>query len=273
MEAIDEIYKRTGYFEKNGTNILLALVIVFISFTIIAYNSSQSVFKMVATNWVLNRCNPIFMPFAGIIMPIPGVTSLENVSENFNYCIQSDFSAIFSVIIMPIEFALYLTVESMDACILASTLLIQLFQMFQNLLGGILQELFDKVINAMVPMVVMSMNARDTMGKINGVMIAVVYTIMGIFNLTISGTSAMMSLVLDVIIMFIGVIVALMVIAIILVAFFFTGPLGVAVALVATGLAGVLIGFIILYEVLDSFTEEVFFIVNKDAPSVPSTSV
>lgn len=272
-DEINKIYERTGYFEKHGLSLFLAVVIVFITFAIVAYNSSQSVFKMMERNWVMNRCNPIYMPFAGIVMPIPGVSSFENVAQNFNYCIQSDFSAIFSVIMMPIEFGLYMTIECVDAAILAAAILAQAMQLFQLLLGELFKDLFDKIINFILPLIVMSITARDAMGKINGIMIAMVYVVMGIFNVTISGTSSMLSLVLDVIIIIIGVVIALMVIAFVLISFFFTGPLGIAIDIVAIGLVGVATGFIILYEIMDAFTEEVFYIVNNQPPSVPSTSL
>jgi hypothetical protein len=272
-DKIREIYEKTGYFENYGISVLLAVMIVVITFAIVAFNSSQSVFKMMQRNWTLNKCNPIFMPFAGIVMPIPGVSSFDNVSNNFNYCIQSDLSAIFSVIMLPIEFGLYLTIECIDAAILSAALLTKLMQLFQFLLGGIFKSLFDKIISFIVPLVVMCINAREMMAKMNGMMITVLYTVMGIYNLTISGTSSMLTLALDVFAILIGVIIALMVIAVILIAFFFTGPIGIAVAAVAAGLAGVATGFIVLYGIMDSFSHEVFDTPRRQGPTVPSTSV
>lgn len=272
-EEIRKIYVRTGYLENDGTNVLLALLIIVVTFSMVGYNSSQAVLKMMQTNWASNKCNPIYMPFAGVVMPIPGVTTFDNAFNNFNYCIQSDLSAVFSAIMLPIEFGLFLTVQCIDAAIYASALVTKLMQMFQSLFGGIFKDLFDKIIDFIVPIVIICLNTRDAMAKINGIMITVIFTIMSVYNLTISGTSSMLNLFLDVVIMFIGIVIALMVIAFVLVAFFFTGPLGIAVAAVATSLAGVAIGFIILYEVMDSFSQEVFNTPRRKGPSVPSTSL
>lgn len=273
MDEIHKIYEKTGYFENYGISMLLAIIIIFITFAIVAYNSSQSVFKMMKTNWAANRCNPIYMPFAGIVMPIPGVSSLDNVSENFNYCIQSDLSAIFSVIMLPIEFGLYLTVECLDAAIYASALLTMMIKMFQDLLGSIFKGLFDKIINFITPVIVMCINAREIMAKMNGVLVTVLYSVMGVYNFTIAGTSLMLNLVLDVIVITIGVILALMVIAILLFAFFFTSPAGIIAAGVATGLLVFAGTLTILYVIMDAFTTEVFHIVNKQVPPLPSTSL
>jgi hypothetical protein len=90
----------------------LCIFILFLLFLCI--NLFAGSIKNIQENWAEYRCNPIMMPFAGYIMPIPGKTNGEVTYDNVRYCIKKDASEVFSIALLPLEFALYVMVEFLD---------------------------------------------------------------------------------------------------------------------------------------------------------------
>jgi hypothetical protein len=77
----NELYKNRGYFERYGGDVCISIGLVIATLLITGYSSYQSVMAQVKTNWNQHRCNPIYMPFAGIIMPQPGSTTAETTTS------------------------------------------------------------------------------------------------------------------------------------------------------------------------------------------------
>ena len=111
MERIESLYKKRGYFERFGTDVIITILLICITVGITSYSTYTSIISQVKTNWNVNRCKPIFMPFAGIIMPQPGQTYSETTSQNFQYCIQQDSSMVINIALMPFEFAMFIVIE------------------------------------------------------------------------------------------------------------------------------------------------------------------
>lgn len=269
MDTVIKLYNHNSYLETYGGDVVTTLILFLIAFGITSYATYQSMMLQIKTNWNEHRCNPIYMPFAGIIMPKPGLSTSENTSQNFAYCTRQDTSMVFSIAMMPLEFGMFLVIEFIDACIDAIMALMMFIQWLKDQMGGMIESLYDQILHFIIPVIEITVHIRDTLAKINGVIVTSLFLTMNIYNTTVSGIINIMTILTDLLIALISVVVAMMIFALILLitpAF----PLGISVYATATVvLASILIPTVIIYTLMQVFTSAVMQGQAPDPPSLP----
>ena len=269
MEQIHTLYQKRGYLDRYGGDVCISIALILMTVAITGYTNYQSVIAQVKTNWNLHRCNPIYMPFAGIIMPQPGVSSAETTITNFSYCIKQDASSVFSIAMMPFEFSMYLLIEFIDATLSAILAFMAFIQWLKNQLGGIFAALYTKIIYFIIPLVEMIIHIRDLIAKINGIATTALFTVMNIYNTTVSGIINIMTILNNILITIIAIMLALIILAFILIptpAF----PLGIGIYITGlTIMTSFIIPVIVLYTMMQAFTQEVMKTSGPKAQSKP----
>lgn len=269
MDKLNALYKNRGYFERYGGDVCISIVLILLTVTITGYSNYQSVMAQVKTNWNQKRCNPIYMPFAGIIMPEPGKSTVETTVTNFSYCIKQDASAVFSIAMMPFEFTIFLMIEFIDAVLSAILAFMAFIQWLKNQLGGIFATVYTKIIYFLIPLIEMVIHIRDLIAKVNGIATAALYTAMNIYNITISGIINIMVILNNILIATIAIMMALIVLAFILIptpVF----PLGLGMYIAGlTIMTSFVVPVIIIYTLMQSFNQEVFGTSGPKSPSFP----
>lgn len=268
MDKIETLYLKDGYYAKYGNDIWITILLIIGTIMIVLYNAYKSVIQQVKLNWNEHRCSPIYLPFAGIIMPEPGKSFVDTTVENFEYCIQSDISAVFNIIMMPFEFAAYVLVDSIDAVTSIFVAIASFVEWIQSMIGEIYAEMFNKIIYVITPIMTILLYLRDIGSKSNGIFVTLIYSVLSIYNTTISGATFLITVVINVIGMLIGVFYALIAIALSLCASFFGIGAGLAILGIAIPMAtAVIIPIIILYvDLVNSFQP----ILTQSAPNAPS---
>lgn len=216
---ITSMYENIGYLGMYGKDVFITIVLFLITFGIVSRSSYQALMAELRNNWNQHKCNPIVMPFAGIIMPTPGQTTMDTTFENFNYCIQEDVSAILRIIMMPLEFVLYLSINLLGAILNAIIEFIEFMAWLKKQVSDLISEMIQKIIRFIIPLVEMIVHMQDTMGKISGILITGLYTVMNIYNLTIATTITLMRLLIHICV---GLIAAFVVAAVVMP---FTAPI------------------------------------------------
>jgi hypothetical protein len=207
---IVSMYENIGYLGMYGTDVLITIMIFGIVLGIVSFATYKAIINELKYNWNQNKCSPIIMPFAGLIMPVPGQTTSETTFENFNYCIQQDMTAVFSIIMMPLEFILYLTIVFLDSVLEMIMAVIELMNWLKNQLSEIFEELYNKIVNFIIPIVEIVVKMRDMLGKMNGILTTALYTMMNIYNLTVSGVLNIMNILIGLLIALIATLLATM---------------------------------------------------------------
>ena len=267
MEAL---YKHRGYFDTYGSDVMVSAGIVALTLAITSYSTYQSVLLQIRTNWNENKCNPIYMPFAGVIMPQPGMSTLDNTIQNFSYCIKQDATMAFQVVMMPLEFGLYLVIGFMDVVMDAILAFMKLIQWLRDQIGGIFASMYNKIVYFVIPLVEIAIHLRDALSKINGIALTAVFITMTAYKSAVSGTINVMNILCDLLIALIAVIVAMIMVAFILL---ITPAFPVGITMFATGtsvLVSFLVPIIVLLVLLQIFTTSIMHERGNSAPSVPS---
>jgi hypothetical protein len=269
MEQIHTLYQQRGYFDRYGGDVCISIGLIVMTIAITGFTNYQTVMAQVKTNWNMHRCNPIYMPFAGIIMPQPGVSTSDTTVTNFSYCIKQDASAVFSIAMMPFEFSMYLLIEFIDATLSAILSFMAFIQWLKNQLGGIFATIYTKIIYFIIPLIEMIIHTRDLIAKVNAIATTALYTAMNIYNTTVSGIINIMTILNNILIVTIAIMLALIVLAFILIptpAF----PLGLGIYITGlTIMTAFIIPVIVLYTMMQVFTQEVMKTSGPPAQSTP----
>jgi hypothetical protein len=202
-------------------------------------------------------------------MQQPGVSSTDVTIQNFSYCTKQDASMVFSIAMMPLEFAMFLIIEFIDTAMDAIMAIMEFIQWLKDQLGDMVASLYNKILYFIVPIIEITVHVRDSLAKINGIILTSLYLTMNIYNTTISGIINIMTILNDLLIALIAVVVAMMVFAFILLitpAF----PIGISLYASASAvMAAILIPTVIIYILMQVFTEAVLNGQTPNAPSLP----
>jgi hypothetical protein len=213
MDVIENLYESLGYIEVHGQDILITITTIIATFLITGYTSYQGILYKIRSDWENQRCVPILLPFAGYIMPVPGKTSSEVTTENVQYCIKKDAAVALSIAIMPLEFALYVTVEFLDTIEDGIRTTMASIRYILNKITEEKDKLYNKVAYVIVPIVKILLYVRDALAKTNGVMTVALYTVMNIYNIIVSGSINLMKILSNLIITITAIMIALSVVA------------------------------------------------------------
>ena len=77
---------KSGYIQKYSGSIFITVLTILGFSVAFGYNYLQSELKFLKKNWNIIKCNPLFMPFAGLINAPVGKSKMGYTEENLNNC-------------------------------------------------------------------------------------------------------------------------------------------------------------------------------------------
>jgi len=265
---ITSMYEKQSYLEMYGSDVFYTIFLFIITVMITSLSGYYAIVNEIKSNWNQNKCIPIVMPFAGIIMPKPGQTFSETTFENFNYCIQQDISQVFSIIMMPFEFIMYLIIVFLETTVESIILVVNTISWIKKNLSGLFEEFFNKVINFVIPVVEMVVRIRNIISQVTGVVTTCLYTMITIYNITISGVVSILTILVNLLIILIAILIAMIALSISL---FFLGPAGIAAGIalniiIAASMVFLLVALVIC-AMMHSAISDIF---KEGSPSAPN---
>lgn len=269
MDKIVQLYNQRSYINVHGYDIVLSILPILMTLFIVSYATYSALIAKIKDNWSLNRCNPIYMPFAGIIMPEADVSPIESTIDNFTYCIKQDTSMVFSIALMPFEFSMHLIIDFLNTSMKTIVVSMRIAHWIRSQIGGIVGELYSKLFNVVIPIIVMITYIRDTLARTTAVLLVSLYTIMNVYNTTISGLVNLMNVFNDLIVSMIAILIATMLVA---VALMITPLFPVGATLYVTSmitLTVIIVPAIIIYSLLKTFVKSVAGESSRSTPKKP----
>ena len=164
---------------------------------------------------------------------------------------------------------MYLMIEFIDGTLSSILAFMAFIQWLKNQLGGIFASLYTKIIYFIIPLIEMIIHIRDLIAKVNGIATTALYTAMNIYNTTVSGIINIMTILNNILIATIAIMLALIILAFILIptpAF----PLGLGIYIAGlTIMTSFIIPVIVLYTMMQIFTQEVMKTSGPKGQSTP----
>lgn len=253
-ESLHKLYNKTTYLDMYGGSLFITLFTLLIFFIIFSYFRVMGNIKPIKQNWSTQRCSPAVIPFAGIINPSPNKSAFETTGENFNYCLNNILSSITSDVIAPIHYLLNGLSSIMGSIMNDIQMVRQKFDSMISNIEQIDQEIMGRILNFLMPIRLMFIKFKDMIGKVNGVLVANLYTIIsGYFGIK-AFIGSFVTIMIEGLLILTAIIVPLLL-------FFFTAPIAIPFLAAFGIIAGFTIAIIIGLE----------DIIHMSTSSIPST--
>ena len=176
---IDKMYNKLTYFDKYGGSVILFFILCIVLGLVISYCFIQININYIKENWIKERCKPYIIPFAGMINKPKGMTMMDYTNQNFQYCIQNVIKDVTGDAVQPLTFIvniLNFLANIINQAINAGR---NMFNKVRTELQSVTEEIMGRLGNMMVPLQQIIISMRDMMSKIQGVMTASLYTLLG----------------------------------------------------------------------------------------------
>ncbi len=178
---INKITKKVGYLDKYGGSVVVTGIVLFIFFLIFSYFYVLNKLKPIKADWVHQRCNPVVMPFAGIINAPYGTSKIDFTAENFYQCTQTILSTIIGYFLQPINHAVSNLTEFWSQIMKSVNMLRHVFAYMRNRIMSIVSNIFGRIYNIIIPVQIILIKIKDVLAKNVGVLTSGLYTVMTLY--------------------------------------------------------------------------------------------
>ena len=236
---VNNLYKKAGYLNIYGIDLIITIVITIFFVLIIIYFSIVNNLGPIRANWDSNKCKPSVIPFAGIINKPDDDSVLEFTQKNFINCSQTMLRDIVDNAFKPIYLA-YQGINNLFK-VLADSLK-KIYEQISNIQltgSGILDVLNRYLGGLMVPIRKIIISFKDLLNKIQGSVVVILYSLFGPYYILLGILDYFIDYLLELIAITTGIVAALLILTFAP----FIGPFFIAGLKIA---AGILAGFVTL---------------------------
>jgi hypothetical protein len=175
-EKVNEIYDRLGYYDLYGGSLILFFVLLVILCFAFSYASVMTNIQPIKQNWTQERCNPKVIPFAGFINKPDGVSVTKFTQDNFTYCMQNILTSITGYALEPLTFVTANLTSVFGTIAKTLNSIRTIISNVRTNMLNIVEQIYGKVVNVLVPLRTMIISFADMVGKVNGVLTATLFT-------------------------------------------------------------------------------------------------
>lgn len=179
LKNISDLYKNIGYFDQYGGSVILFIIITFTTIVLITYFYTMTNIQPIINDWPNQRCKPNIIPIAGLINKPSGMSISEFTSQNFTYCMQNILSNVSEEALKPLNFL----TSNLQTVAGDTQNSIQdargMMDNIRNAMQNVSQDVMGRLMNFTVPIMQMVISVKDVIGKIQGTMVAGLYTFLG----------------------------------------------------------------------------------------------
>ncbi len=198
-------YKKDGYIDKYGGSVIITGLILVTFGGLFGYNYFLSNLKYLKQNWTAIRCNPLFIPFAGLINAPKNTSKFDYTSENLNSCLTDILKDVVEVESAAQSAAVSGASETLSMVGNDMNNMRTLFSKIRQSAAGIFSSVFSKIFNILIPLQAIFIKTKTAMNRSQGVLSTAMYTGIGSFLSTKSVAGAFVTIVS----IFIGILVFL----------------------------------------------------------------
>ncbi len=175
---IENLYNKSSFGDQYGLDIWISILIILVFFIATLYFYILNHIKIIKAKWPKNRCNPAYIPFAGIIENDKDQSAFDATSQNFNYCTQNILSEVAGYLFLPLEYLTDITEDSISLLGKGLDDLRGLFDNERDFLEYIMKDIYNRIQNALAPFYKYIRNAKTIYSKSLAVLTTGLYTLM-----------------------------------------------------------------------------------------------
>lgn len=251
---INETYDPLSYFDLYGNSVILYIFMTLFVFLVYTYCKVMQTKESIADDWNNQRCNPKYIPFAGLITHPEDTTAFQYTSDNFQYCVQDILKNVTGQALQPFQFMINAITEIFSKFTDSIQQTREVTNKLRNGIRDFAEDVLGRILNVMVPIQSMFIALMDTFQKTHGVMTAGLYTMLGSYYTLQSLMGAIVELIIKLLIALVIIIVGLWIMP-------FTWP-------AAASMTAVFLGISIPMAIIVIFMTEVLKVKTSGVPKL-----
>jgi hypothetical protein len=172
---------KKSYISSYGSDVLFSIIIIYIYSVAITYYYVKNHLPQLRKNWPKDRCNPLYMPFASLVLKNNKDSANKVIEDNFSGCINNILHSIAQDALAPIYYAKKLAQEGVDDAIKAVDSIRGFFNTIRNDITNTAKSISGRTLNVMIPPTHMAITTKDSLWRIKGVYTSGIYMMMGTY--------------------------------------------------------------------------------------------
>ena len=197
-DSISKLYTEGGFFNLYASDLLIVGIVILIVFIVYSYYSVMNKLRPIKDDWVNQRCNPSVIPFAGLINPQDGKSTLDYTAENFASCTQTILEDITEYALLPFYYLINVVKLSFKELDDAINSMRAEFNNMRKSADKVTNELYSRAMNITAPMIKNNITMKSMFSKTQGTMTSVIYMLYGGYMTTQSLLEFIYNVVMDI---------------------------------------------------------------------------
>ena len=177
-----KLYENNSFFKVYGGDFWITLIFVVVCLLLIIYIFITNHFNKIRQNWKEERCNPLYMPFAGFINPDSGKSNAEYTNENFKYCNSQFIKKLEEDSMGPIHGFMNTINNILNGIKEAWNAIAGFMNLLKTIILNIVQMVVDKLVAVLVAIQMLFIKIKDSIGKMIGTLVASIYTFYNLYK-------------------------------------------------------------------------------------------
>lgn len=257
IDTINKIYQKNTYLERYGGSLVFSIFAVLCVALYFTYMHIENNSATIRTHWSKHKCNPLYMPFAGIIMNPKNMSKLDFSIQNFSDCSQIIMKDIMQVVLAPIEASSILIGASVSILTgVMGSFMGAVFNL-RDALGGGLGKTSEKQSSVATTVIKLTNIVKNFLSKGEGVLATTTYIFFSVyaifssfFYILLIGAAVILAVMFVVLYSLWGLFLALLY-------FFITTPIAWSFFYIPVALTIIYVAFMIMVLVVVIFTASV----------------
>ena len=173
--AVNKLYEKTTYLDRYGGSLVLAVFTIIGVCMFFTYSYLKNHSDVIKNNWQQNRCNPLYIPFAGIIINPKNMSQRDYATKNFFECFGILLKDVVEIALAPIEAASLLISASVSLIVGTMNNLMGAILYLRNSLSGGFGLLGNRSLNALTLLTKLSLLVQNSFNKSQGILVTIMY--------------------------------------------------------------------------------------------------
>ena len=181
IDKISDIYENQTYLERYGEYVFLAIIICISFILVITYIHIKINIEQIRADWNNQKCKPNIMPFAGMINAPANTSKMEYAEKNFAECTQNILTDITDIALIPVHYTISIVTATVGEIMSIVNDMRELVNKIRKSVADITSDIMSRILNVMTPLIETIITTKSMLGKSNGVVTAIMYTLFGVY--------------------------------------------------------------------------------------------
>jgi hypothetical protein len=268
LKKLNELYLKRGYMDKYGNDLWITIILCLIFIYFIFREHIHNVLDGIKKDWHNQKCNPLYMPFAGYINKPKNQTNFEFTSNNFTGCIHSILQYISANAFLPFQLILKVLSDAIQKLLESFNMLRGLLDRLRSQFESIFGNMYAAMTNFAAAFIGFMVKIKDSMEKANGLLVTSFYVLYSAFLTMQSLFLSILDLLTLILIIIAAIIIVFICVATGLFPIPFVGP-AISTPFIISAVATVVIMILILIPTV-MFMLMMMRVLNLSSPPPPN---